>query len=198
MDKKTEILKAAGNCFARYGYEKTTMDDIGKLIGLNKASIYYYYKNKESIFTEVILYEANEFLTAVLEKVSGVKGCKDKIITYLVEWLRYIRKAINLHSLTLERVQGLCPLFNHLYEKIMEKETEALSGILQCCVSNGEIIECDVKRVARSIITVKEGIKNRPSNFENCSFASEVDYSSVESEIVFTISLILDGLRKKI
>ena len=53
--KKQEILKAASECFARFGYEKTTLDDIGKMVGLNKASLYYYYKNKEDIFAEVVL-----------------------------------------------------------------------------------------------------------------------------------------------
>ena len=33
QDKKAEIQKAASECFARYGYEKTTLDDIGRLVG---------------------------------------------------------------------------------------------------------------------------------------------------------------------
>ena len=60
QDKKESILKAANICFSKYGYEKTTMDDIGKLAGLNKASLYYYYKNKESIYCEVVFLEAEK------------------------------------------------------------------------------------------------------------------------------------------
>ena len=42
-DKREQILKAAAECLSQYGYEKTTLSDIGKLVGLNKASLYYYY-----------------------------------------------------------------------------------------------------------------------------------------------------------
>ena len=56
-EKRKKIIQAAGDCFARFGYEKTTMDDIGKKVGLNKASLYYYYKDKESIYTEVVYVE---------------------------------------------------------------------------------------------------------------------------------------------
>jgi AcrR family transcriptional regulator len=65
FEKKKEILKAASDCFARYGYEKTTLDDIGKMVGLNKASLYYYYKNKEAIFSEVVFEETEALFQAL-------------------------------------------------------------------------------------------------------------------------------------
>jgi len=40
-DRKREILAAAGKCFVQYGYEKTTLDDIAAIVGINKASFYY-------------------------------------------------------------------------------------------------------------------------------------------------------------
>ena len=39
-DKRQMILEAAGECFDRFGYNKTTLKDIGERVGLNKASIY--------------------------------------------------------------------------------------------------------------------------------------------------------------
>jgi hypothetical protein len=34
---------------ARFGYEKAALDDTGEIVGLNKASLYYYNKSKEDI-----------------------------------------------------------------------------------------------------------------------------------------------------
>jgi ribosome-binding protein aMBF1 (putative translation factor) len=36
--KEKKILQVAKECFARFGYEKTTLEDIGRMSGLNKAS----------------------------------------------------------------------------------------------------------------------------------------------------------------
>lgn len=193
QDKKKAILKAASSCFARYGYEKTTLDDIGKLVGLNKVSLYYYYKNKESIYTDVIYSEANEFMSSVFIEVDNVQGCKEKIITYLTERLKYIKNAINLNQLTIDSTHKIAPLFNVMYRNIMEKESVYLSGILLSCIKNEEIIPCETLRVAKNIIIVSEAIRSSI----DCHLSSDSAYNEVFNEINFTVSLILDGLIKK-
>ncbi|MCK4357400.1 MAG: helix-turn-helix transcriptional regulator, partial [Candidatus Cloacimonetes bacterium] len=47
MDKKEQILKVAGNIFAKFGLKKTTMDEIAKLARMGKSTLYYYFKSKE-------------------------------------------------------------------------------------------------------------------------------------------------------
>lgn len=193
QDKRKEILKAASACFARYGYEKTTLDDIGRLVGLNKASLYYYYKNKESIYTEVIFAEADEFLDAVLAGVSGVPACRDKIRTYLAERFKFIRKALNLNQLGIDSVQKITPLFGEMNEKIAEKEIALLSKMLKNCIESGDILPCDTDRVSRSILTVAEAIRSRI----DCRLSTEEGCKMVLEEVDFTVSLILDGLKRK-
>jgi AcrR family transcriptional regulator len=195
-DKRKEILKAAGDCFAHYGYDKTTLDDIGRMVGLNKASLYYYYKSKESIFVEVIAMEAEAYICSVLEEVGKVEGCKEKILTYLTKRLEFIRSAANYHKLTFESLKNnIKPIMDELYEKNMDHEISCLSQILECCIKNGEITDCDTGKVARSILTVTEAIKNRTAHNADCNFTSDVNYSEVVNEVAFTVSLMLDGLK---
>jgi AcrR family transcriptional regulator len=195
QDKKAAILKAASQCFARYGYEKTTLDDIGGLVGLNKASLYYYYKNKESLFTEVIFSEAEAFLNRLIASIEKVQGCKEKIMTYLSQRAKYLGEAVNLSQLTNESIAGLTPLFAGMYAAIEEKEIACLSEILSRSMASGEFIPCDGTRVARSILTVSAAILNR---YEVCSDKRSADIITMAiSEIDFTVSLILEGLKIK-
>lgn len=193
QDKKKDILKAASSCFARYGYEKTTLDDIGKLVNLNKASLYYYYKNKESIYTEVIYSEVNEFESIVLAEVDKAIGFKEKVLTYLTERLKHIKSAINLNQLSMNSVQNVVPFLHEIRDRIIEKEVEYLAGFLEHFVKNEEIIQCDTNRLAKSIITVTDAIRSRKA----CCQVSEDEYNEIVDEIRFTVSLILDGLIKK-
>ena len=77
MNKKEQVKerigKAAMECFVQYGLDKTTLDDIAKKIGLNKASLYYYYKNKEDIFLEIAIKEGEASKSLMLYAV-GVEG----------------------------------------------------------------------------------------------------------------------------
>jgi AcrR family transcriptional regulator len=101
-EKEKKILKAAKECFTRFGYEKTTLDDIGKMAGLNKAFLYYYSKNKEAIFAAVILQEAEESLELLNAKIHGVKACREKILAYQPERIRQMETMMNLHNLSME------------------------------------------------------------------------------------------------
>ncbi len=193
--KKKEILKAASDCFAHYGYDKTTLDDIGRMVGLNKTSLYHYYKNKESIFTEVIFLEAEEFINNLLNEVEKVDGCKEKILAYLTKRLEYIRSTVNLHKLALGNTNTIKPLIDELYEKNIDKEVCCLSHILESCIKKGEIADCDAGKVAKSILTITEAIKNKTARSVDCNLTSDINYAGVVSEVVYTVSLILDGLK---
>lgn len=189
-DKKTEILNEAGKCFARYGYEKTTLDDIGKLVGLNKASLYYYYKNKESIYTEVIGAEAKAFLSVVMERVGNAQSCREKIYTYFRERLVFIRDSLNLSQLSEDSVQKIAPLFSNMYAGIVEMEISNLSGILDCCITAGELKSCESRKVASSMLMYAEAVRSKV----DCHLSTQEAFAEVQSEIEFTLSLILNGL----
>lgn len=50
--KKRAVILSAASAFRRRGYHNTSMVDIAKTLGLTKAALYYYVKNKEEILFE--------------------------------------------------------------------------------------------------------------------------------------------------
>jgi len=52
---RSRILSAATSEFAEKGYDGARVDDIAILSGLQKNVIYYYFKSKEGLFTEVLI-----------------------------------------------------------------------------------------------------------------------------------------------
>ncbi len=48
--KRESILSAAQVQFSRYGFRRTSMEDIAKETGVSRASLYSYFENKEEIF----------------------------------------------------------------------------------------------------------------------------------------------------
>src|SRR5262249_49966083 len=48
--RRTLILGAALDCFLKFGYSKTSLDDIAKQARLSRPLIYLKYKNKEEVF----------------------------------------------------------------------------------------------------------------------------------------------------
>jgi AcrR family transcriptional regulator len=66
--KRDEILDAALTLFAEQGYDRTSVREIARAVGLSQAGLLHYFANKEELFAEVLrrrdqrnerLYDAN-------------------------------------------------------------------------------------------------------------------------------------------
>ena len=64
MNTKEKILDTSLDMFARLGYTAVSIRDICKQVGIKESSVYYHFKNKQSILDELI----NRF-TAVANKM---------------------------------------------------------------------------------------------------------------------------------
>lgn len=52
--KRNEVMRAAAAVFKDVGYEAATADEIARRAGMDRASLYYYFKGKEELFREMI------------------------------------------------------------------------------------------------------------------------------------------------
>lgn len=63
-NKADSILSAARHLFLKNGYVETTMDAVAARAGMTKQTVYSYYRNKETLFTEIITEFCNRTPTA--------------------------------------------------------------------------------------------------------------------------------------
>lgn len=76
--RRNYILDAAEKLFFSRGYDNVSMDDVANEVELNKATLYLYFKNKESLFFAIALRGARILHSMVSE---GIKDCKTGIKT---------------------------------------------------------------------------------------------------------------------
>ncbi|WP_068621995.1 TetR/AcrR family transcriptional regulator [Paenibacillus tuaregi] len=54
VDRRKQITEAAAKSFALFGYKATTMDQVAKIAGVGKGTIYTFFANKEQLFDEIL------------------------------------------------------------------------------------------------------------------------------------------------
>jgi len=92
------ILKIAQEIFSKYGYKKTTLDDIANAVRKGKSSLYYYFKSKEDLFQAVIMKEV-EVLAKELDKVVNRNTDPvDKLRDYLLTKINTFRNLANFYN----------------------------------------------------------------------------------------------------
>lgn len=88
------ILKNAGHLFASRGYENTSMQNIAERVGIQKASLYYFFKSKEEIF-EAVMENLWSGMAQGLEKLEeNFKKTASPPSHYLAEALSYTLKTL--------------------------------------------------------------------------------------------------------
>lgn len=88
---KERILQAALDIFADRGYEGARMEKIASRVGINKASLYFYFKSKEDIFRELfdtILCRYQLFIREVIKASKGL-GCRQRLMVIYQKYLEY-------------------------------------------------------------------------------------------------------------
>jgi AcrR family transcriptional regulator len=53
--RRGAILEAATGVFLRYGFKKTSMDDLARAAGLSRQGLYLHFATKEALFKEALL-----------------------------------------------------------------------------------------------------------------------------------------------
>lgn len=64
-EKPKAILEAAFGVFAKYGYRRTSMQDIAVGAGMSRAALYLHYRNKEDIFRTLSQFYYSEVVVDV-------------------------------------------------------------------------------------------------------------------------------------
>ncbi|MCS7257983.1 MAG: TetR/AcrR family transcriptional regulator, partial [candidate division WOR-3 bacterium] len=96
--KKEQILKAAGEVFARYGLSKTTIEDIAKAAGVGKSSIYYYFENKDEIFKAVIEEQVRAVQEKIKKAIETADNPIDKLKTFAVTRMKCFREVAHVYE----------------------------------------------------------------------------------------------------
>lgn len=68
-ERAHRILDAAAELIQRWGYKKTAVDDIARLAGVAKGTIYLHWKTREDLFMALLLRESMEAVQAMATQI---------------------------------------------------------------------------------------------------------------------------------
>ncbi len=78
-ERREQIIAAAGDHFRHYGYEKTTVADLAKAIGLSKAYIYKFFDSKQAIGQAVCFMCLAEISDAAMAVVKEPRSASERL-----------------------------------------------------------------------------------------------------------------------
>ncbi len=94
-DNKTKpvrerLLDAAEGCFAQYGPQKTSMEDVARAAGMSRATVYRYFENRDALLLGVASRQATALATEAISYLAQFDDIADWLVEGLIFTLREI------------------------------------------------------------------------------------------------------------
>lgn len=97
-DIKRQIIESATKYFSRYGFRKTTMDEIARNIHKAKGLLYYYFRSKEELFNEVLKQELDRLKATLVKIVESNNNSLTILTDYMLTRFKLLNRAVNYHE----------------------------------------------------------------------------------------------------
>lgn len=158
---KESILSVADKLFSRFGFHKTSMDEIAKIARKAKGSLYYHFASKEELFKEVVSIEMTNLKNQLSFIVNNPDlNSSEKVKKYLAKRMEILNSAANYHE-TLKA--DFCEHFHfidNLRTELDAWEKENLKRIILQGAEKGEfIIIGDIDVLLDVFIMVIKGLE---------------------------------------
>lgn len=181
-EKRKKILELSKKVFAKYGFFKTTMEDIADEIGFTAAAIYYYFDSKDNLFKECIVSELTKVAEKIEEEVKNVSNPIDKLKKYIDVKVSMTRDAVRNLNMTrdvLEEMKGEVAKLG--LKELANREYKVIEEIIKQGIDSNIFRQVEIRKVAFVInAVVKELISTEDR----------------KKDIEDTFDIILRGIKK--
>jgi AcrR family transcriptional regulator len=186
---KEEILRAAAERFARYGFQKTTLEEIASDLNKVKSSVYYYFDNKEDIFKAVIEQELDKFALMLRENVNKAESAKEKLYAFINSHLLLFEKLTRGYSTIKDMYFSKHDIIQATRKKYDENEITLIETILKDGAASKDFSVENIKNTALFILTAIKGAEQE--------YLSQKTFKNMKTVSEIMASVIVNGISKE-
>lgn len=135
---KDKILYLATELFIEKGYSLVSMDDIAKHCNVTRATVYYYYNNKNELFTEAMIRLMVRIKQQIMRKLSTEESLRSRLFKLAKAHMEATAE-MDINSFMKDAKVSLSPEQVKLMEKSEDEMYTALENTLQDEMDKGKI-----------------------------------------------------------
>ncbi len=187
--KKITIIKAAQELFARFGFVKTTVDEIARAARMGKATLYHYFRSKEDVFKEVIEKESRILNGKVKEAIDKEETPQKKIRAFVLTRMMYLNELANIYSALKDEFLNHYAFIEKAREKDFYQEIKSVKNILNEGIEKNIFVIQDAELTSFAIISAMKGLEY--------PWSIKVSLPDIETNVDKLLEILFRGILKR-
>lgn len=158
-ERRTQLLDAAVDCFARKGYHETTMDEIVRAANLSKGTLYWYFKSKRELFGSLMEVWYEDFLESMARVVSEDASPSEQLrmIMNALKQSAAARPELVRAQLEFYAFAVRDPEFSRWIREMYRGTIEMFTALIASGVASGEFRKLKPEAAARMLAAYMDG-----------------------------------------
>ena len=149
-----ELLETALRVFARYGYGKTTLDDIAAEVSMTKANLYNYVRSKQDLYHRSVCYALEKWRYVVARKMQHGKRPAERLYVMIREAMVYIEENHQLQQLLIhdKRIFSISPETDQ-FSEVNAAARDLLCSTIKEGMQSGEFYQVNPELVTEYLFS---------------------------------------------
>jgi AcrR family transcriptional regulator len=156
---RDKIIESSRQIFSKYGFKKSTMEEVAKSAGKGKSSIYYYFASKEDIYKAVIEKEAMLLRDEIHIALLNINDPIEKLKVYVTVRMQTFLALINFYEAIKNEFLTHLDFINKIREKYDNEEIALVESILKEGVIMNKLTIDNTEFAAIAIVTALKGLE---------------------------------------
>lgn len=155
QQKKEKLLETSLRVFARFGFKKTTVEDIATELGMTKGNLYLYVKDKRDLYEQTVAYGLKRWQQNVVASLKPTKDIVERLIDACRNSYAYLARDEDMRNIVINdpSIFPLYPEEDHFY-KINIESMGILKDMLQQGIQEGRFRKLDIENLTYFIYSV--------------------------------------------
>jgi AcrR family transcriptional regulator len=151
---KDTIKSIAIGLFFKKGYFATSISEIAKGSGIQKASIYYHYRSKEELLFSILKATMDDLTRYLKDNLSGIEDIESKIRAAVHGHVRFHLERQKENFIANSELRGLSPEHYRVIVEKRDEYEEIFQGLIRQGSEQGVFADVDVKILSYAILTL--------------------------------------------
>lgn len=149
LSKRECILVEAAKIFARFGFKKTSIDDIAKEAGVGKGTVYLAAESKEELFYQVLHREVRGWQAACAKVIDPRVPAEELLVRLYLEGQKHLESNTLVRDLFRGEMVRMLPKWASRFDELRALGRSNLSEVLRIGVRQGRFrAELQIEEIA--------------------------------------------------